>query len=57
MRIPAVVLRDARPGGGMQRVLSSAAAFLASAGGVDITAPAHKAQARPCCAAAGRPSR
>ena len=54
MRIPAAVLRDARPGGGMQRVLSAAAAFLAAPGGdVDVSAPAHKAQARPCCGARG----
>ena len=57
VRIPAAVLRDASPGGGMQRVLSAAAAFLASAGDVDLAAPESKAQARRCCARAGRASR
>ena len=56
MRIPAAVLRDASPGGGMQRVLAAAASFLASAGGggVDIAAPANKAQARPSRARGAR---
>jgi hypothetical protein len=52
VRIPAAVLRDASPGGGMQRVLSAAAAFLASAGDADLAAPANKAQARPSAATA-----
>jgi hypothetical protein len=52
VRVPATVLRDTSPGGGMTRVLSSAASFLATAGGgVDFTAPANKAQARPSRAA------
>jgi hypothetical protein len=50
VRLPAAVLRDASPGGGLLRVLSAAAAYRAQMPDAtfDVTAPQHRQQARTC---------